>query len=77
MTATTDAKKVLEEVCHWLWPDISRGPARRNWVESMKRIAGVLEWEICWKCNGEGKTNATFPDNCCTLCLNIGKVPPE
>ncbi len=69
-------EKALVDTLSYLEPGTSRGPAIDGWVKMMRQVAEVLEWKVCYKCDGTCKSINRHWD-ICTCCLAVGKLPPD
>ena len=77
-------KEALDAVICYAYPEVSRGPANKRWIETMKRAASALDWCVCQYCDGTGVNKEDGPQyfmkrkgDICTACLAVGKVPYE
>lgn len=59
--------RLLKECIPYLMPEITRGPANKDWLDLMKRIAKELMWGRCPLCGGTG----------CQGCLFVGYQIPS
>ena len=75
-----EMRAALEAAVYYLMPDISRGPAHKNWIKVMKQVAAALKWETCHACGGSGQTydpNRFHKHDICVPCLGTGYQQPE
>lgn len=80
---------IVKSLLTYSWPEISRGPAKKDWIESMRAAQKAVGYMDCPKCKGAGKVEVLVlrPDgkkvlellrkDLCTCCYGIGLVNPE
>jgi hypothetical protein len=62
-------KEILSKASNYMFPNMSRGPACLEWVETMKQVAEVLEWPDCPDCD-------LYSDGC-PVCYGVKKANPD
>ena len=70
-------KQLIEELVTYAWPEISRGPASKDWIEIMKKAAIILNWKWCPNCKGECMVDVISDyrkRDICATCYAIGKI---
>lgn len=63
------ARDAVKGLMPFTWPEITRGPAKREWIEARRKAAEVLGWVQCPYC--------ALGREVCITCYNVGLVSPE
>jgi len=77
---------IVKALRPFAWPEITRGPASKKWVDTMRSAQEALEYITCPGCKGEGERmsegGCTVCDppprmGLCSACYGTGLVNPE